>query len=76
MEQRCHFCEMIAGGKKPANLILENDFAFGIFAGYYREGHSTVVLKRHTEAFSEMRPLFRSIRTLSEWGSTRSGCSR
>ena len=56
MEQKCSFCEMIAGGKKPSNLILENDYAFGVFGGYYREGHCTVIPKRHIEAFSQMKP--------------------
>ena len=54
-EKKCPFCEMIAIGK-PSNLILENDYAFAIFQGYYREGHCTVIMKRHIEAFSQMRP--------------------
>jgi diadenosine tetraphosphate (Ap4A) HIT family hydrolase len=54
-QKKCHFCEIIASGK-PANLILENDHAFAIFSGYFREGHCTVVIKRHIEAFSQMRP--------------------
>jgi len=56
MEQKkCFFCEMLASGK-PANQIMENEFAFALFEGYYREGHCTVVPRRHIEAFSQMRP--------------------
>jgi diadenosine tetraphosphate (Ap4A) HIT family hydrolase len=53
--KKCPFCEMIAIGKL-SNLILENDYALAIFEGYFREGHCTVIPKRHIEAFSQMRP--------------------
>ena len=56
MEQKkCSYCEAMAQGK-PSNLIMENEYAFGLFEGYYREGHCVVVPKRHIEAFSQMRP--------------------
>jgi diadenosine tetraphosphate (Ap4A) HIT family hydrolase len=54
-EKKCLFCEMIASGN-PANLIIENKYAYAIFEGYYREGHCTVVPKRHIEALSQMKP--------------------
>jgi histidine triad (HIT) family protein len=56
MEQKeCSFCKIIAGGRR-GNLILENEYALAVFGGYYREGHCTVIPKRHIEAFSQMRP--------------------
>jgi diadenosine tetraphosphate (Ap4A) HIT family hydrolase len=54
-EKKCSFCEMIAAGPPP-NLLLENDYAISYFSGYYREGHCCVVVKRHIESFSAMRP--------------------
>ena len=56
MEQKkCSFCDLVADGDPP-NLILENEHAFAVFSGYYREGHCTVIPKRHVEAFSQLRP--------------------
>ncbi len=55
MEQKkCGFCER--GADKRSDLIAENDYAFALFEGYYREGHCVVVVKRHIESISAMRP--------------------
>ena len=36
------------------NLIAENDHAFATADGYFREGHCTVVLKKHICSISEI----------------------
>jgi len=54
-QTKCPSCEAYAAGKLP-NLIAENDYAYALFSGYYREGHCTVVLKRHIESVSAMTP--------------------
>ena len=51
----CSFCEKLREGSF-SNLIIENDHALAVFGGFYREGHCTVWVKRHIEAFSGIKP--------------------
>jgi histidine triad (HIT) family protein len=49
----CPFC-VLTGSDDLSNLILENDLALAIAEGYFREGHCTVIAKRHITSISEM----------------------
>jgi histidine triad (HIT) family protein len=53
--KKCSYCEKIASGNL-SNLIAENEYAYGLFEGYYREGHCVVFPKRHIESLSAMKP--------------------
>ena len=54
-ENECPVCKKLKDGN-ISNLVLENEYAFAVFQGYYREGHCTIWLKRHIESISEMKP--------------------
>jgi histidine triad (HIT) family protein len=49
----CPFCAL-TGSDDLSNLILENDLALAIAESYFREGHCTVITKRHITSISEM----------------------
>jgi diadenosine tetraphosphate (Ap4A) HIT family hydrolase len=49
----CIYCEMMAK-KNLNNLILENKHAKALFEDYFREGHCTVILKKHKKSISEI----------------------
>jgi len=49
----CFFCKVIK--KDPLdNLILENEYALTTADSYFREGHCTVIVKRHIRSVSEL----------------------
>jgi len=49
----CDFCELVEKDHL-SNSILENDHALAIVDNYFREGHCTVILKRHIRSISEI----------------------
>ena len=49
----CYFCNMIEKNQID-NLIIENDYAFATGENYFREGHCTVVVKKHIESISDI----------------------
>jgi diadenosine tetraphosphate (Ap4A) HIT family hydrolase len=49
----CYFCNMIEKNEIN-NLIIENDHAFATGENYFREGHCTVVVKKHIESISDI----------------------
>jgi diadenosine tetraphosphate (Ap4A) HIT family hydrolase len=51
--KRCVYCEKMVQ-KDLGNLILENTHAKALFEDYFREGHCTIVLKKHKESISEV----------------------
>ena len=53
--EECELCGIIAKEEKPI-LIKENEFAIAISAGFVREGHCTVVPKKHKVSISEIEP--------------------
>jgi diadenosine tetraphosphate (Ap4A) HIT family hydrolase len=46
----------MADSEKPSNYLGENEYAVAIVDDYFREGHCTVILKRHIKSISEMEP--------------------
>jgi diadenosine tetraphosphate (Ap4A) HIT family hydrolase len=51
--ERCEFCNRInSNGKDTA--IEENDHAVAFAGNYYREGHCSIILKRHITSISEL----------------------
>jgi diadenosine tetraphosphate (Ap4A) HIT family hydrolase len=52
---RCAYCDKMAKNDLD-NLILENRHAKALFEDYFREGHCTVVLKKHKISVSEINP--------------------
>jgi diadenosine tetraphosphate (Ap4A) HIT family hydrolase len=49
----CIYCEKMAKNNLN-NLILENKHAKVLMEDYFREGHCTVVLKKHKKSISEI----------------------
>lgn len=51
--QGCVFCDLMSK-KNLKNLILENRHAKAVVSDYFREGHCTVILKKHKKSISEI----------------------
>lgn len=51
--ESCPFCEL-AEKENVNNLIAENRYAKAIFDDELREGHCTIVLKKHKKSISEI----------------------
>ncbi len=51
----CWYCDLMIEDNLN-NLILENKHAKALFEDYFREGHCTVVLKKHKKSISEINP--------------------
>ena len=51
--QGCVLCELV-DKKNQNNLIIENIHAKAIASDYFREGHCTIILKKHKKSLSEM----------------------
>ena len=49
----CFFCGLTRKGN-VGNLIAENHDAFATADGHFREGHCTVIVKKHIESVSQM----------------------
>ncbi len=49
----CVYCDMMAKDNLN-NLILENRHAKALAEDYFREGHCTVILKKHKKSVSEI----------------------
>jgi diadenosine tetraphosphate (Ap4A) HIT family hydrolase len=49
----CVFCAKI-NSNIEYNVIEENDNAIAVASNYYREGHCTIILKRHITSISEL----------------------
>lgn len=49
----CIYCDLMAKNNLN-NLILENNHAKALFEDYFREGHCTVILKKHKKSISEI----------------------
>jgi len=49
----CIYCDKMAKNNLN-NLILENTHAKALFEDYFREGHCTVILKKHKKSISEI----------------------
>ena len=65
----CTYCRII-DNKSVNNIIAENDHAICFAESYFREGHCSVVLKRHVSSVSELTSgeyiqLFSLVKTIS-----------
>jgi diadenosine tetraphosphate (Ap4A) HIT family hydrolase len=54
--EKCLFCRPTSK-KELGNLIAENEYALAFFDNEFREGHCTVILKKHKESISELDPV-------------------
>lgn len=50
---KCAYCRVI-NSKSVHNIIVENDHAICFVESYFREGHCSIVLKRHVSSISEL----------------------
>ena len=50
---KCEFCKRIISNGKDT-VIEENDHAIAYAGDYYREGHCSIILKRHITSISEL----------------------
>ena len=47
------FCDLVTK-QNLNNLILENSYAKAVVQDYFREGHCTIILKKHKKSVSEI----------------------
>jgi diadenosine tetraphosphate (Ap4A) HIT family hydrolase len=52
----CMFCDQESNKNAPENVVAQNEYATAVLAGFLREGHCVVNLKRHIESISELTP--------------------
>jgi len=67
--EECTYCRLI-GNKSSHNIITENNHAICFAESFFREGHCSVVLKRHVSSISELTSdeyiqLFSLVKTIS-----------